>query len=153
MLIPFVVVISCLTPASEYTTLASASPNTATPSSTSGYVNITMTDANATTASSSTNSTASWTPTSIAIVQNQTQTNKSEEPTTFNPYPAYSMPPNVTFPTTGFSFPTVTYEDPSPSPPVEKIQTSSDASSSTFISHLPYLVLNLFFGLCFFVLS
>jgi hypothetical protein len=133
MLLPLFVVISCLTPTSELTSAVSVNISL-TNQSPYGNASTVVIDEPATTVSSKMNSTESSMPFTQNPVLNVT-TNASENPTTFNPYPAYSMPPNM-MPTT-------------PASTEKPIQTSS---SSTFITHLPYLALNLFFGLCFFVL-
>jgi hypothetical protein len=136
MLIPFFVVVSCLTPASELTSAVSVNINTMTPPP-YGNASTTVIDEAATIASLPTNWTESSTPSTPNISINVT-TNTSVEPTTFNPYPEYPLPPTA-IPTTDKVFPI-------------SEQPSTSNTSSTIMSHLPYILLNFFFGLCFFVL-
>jgi hypothetical protein len=146
MIFPLVLVVSCLTPASELSSTASPSLNLTIQPSTSGSAFINVTDGSATTASPSTSWITSSTPTSISV-NITTAPNATESPSDLykdnpNPYPAYSMPP-----TPAVSATPIVSEEPS------KVFPTESASSASLSWEARSFILQVFFLCCFFVFS
>ena len=123
MLLPFVLVVSCLTPTSDLKATASPSLNLTIQPSTSGSAHTSGTDASVTTVSPSLNWTTSSTPTSslnITVAPNVSEIPSDIYRDNPNPYPAYSMPPTPATP--------VVIDEPSK---VFPISTASTASPQT----------------------